>query len=170
MYHTHLTDEFSKTCSSQFVPPPITVLLFFFVLDSWWRCNGSVNEAWRGESWTMPKGGGAKTPQLDHFPLNTDMVEKQGGKKVRPANYSVSLELVAQDLMPGKMYLQQEFVWLSDVSNCASTLLSYSLSPSVYYWFLASAGFSEAEFLFSYFGKDFGIVLSMYFLYIVWTT
>lgn len=31
----------------------------------------------------MPKGGGSKTPQLDHFPLNTDMVEKQGGKKVR---------------------------------------------------------------------------------------
>ncbi|KAF3686530.1 Ankyrin repeat domain-containing protein 11 [Channa argus] len=29
----------------------------------------------------MPKGGGSKTPQLDHFPLNTDMVEKQGGKK-----------------------------------------------------------------------------------------
>lgn len=59
------------------------LLLSSFVLDSWWRCNGSVNEAWRGESWTMPKGGGAKTPQLDHFPLNTDMVEKQGGKKVR---------------------------------------------------------------------------------------
>lgn len=32
----------------------------------------------------MPKGGGSKTPQLDHFPLSTDMVEKQGGKKVRP--------------------------------------------------------------------------------------
>lgn len=31
----------------------------------------------------MPKGGGSKTPQLDHFPLSTDMVEKQGGKKVR---------------------------------------------------------------------------------------
>lgn len=58
----------------------------------------------------MPKGGGAKTPQLDHFPLNTDMVEKQGGKKVRPSNYSVYLELKAQDLMPGKMYLQQELV------------------------------------------------------------
>uniref|UniRef100_A0A8C5G2K2 Ankyrin repeat domain-containing protein 11 n=1 Tax=Gouania willdenowi TaxID=441366 RepID=A0A8C5G2K2_GOUWI len=29
----------------------------------------------------MPKGGGSKTPQLDHFPLNTDMVEKQSGKK-----------------------------------------------------------------------------------------
>ncbi|KAM3625951.1 uncharacterized protein V6R79_020318 [Siganus canaliculatus] len=29
----------------------------------------------------MPKGGGSKTPQLDHFPLSTDMVEKQGGKK-----------------------------------------------------------------------------------------
>ncbi|KAG1941410.1 ankyrin repeat domain-containing protein 11 [Pimephales promelas] len=29
----------------------------------------------------MPKGGGAKTPQLEDFPLNTDMVEKQGGKK-----------------------------------------------------------------------------------------
>ncbi|XP_034048022.1 ankyrin repeat domain-containing protein 11 isoform X2 [Thalassophryne amazonica] len=29
----------------------------------------------------MPKGGGSKAPQLDHFPLNTDMVEKQGGKK-----------------------------------------------------------------------------------------
>ncbi|XP_077444144.1 ankyrin repeat domain-containing protein 11 isoform X1 [Stigmatopora argus] len=29
----------------------------------------------------MPKGGGSKTPQLDHFPHNTDMVEKQGGKK-----------------------------------------------------------------------------------------
>ncbi|XP_037545746.1 ankyrin repeat domain-containing protein 11 isoform X2 [Nematolebias whitei] len=29
----------------------------------------------------MPKGGGSKTPQLDHFPLNSDMVEKQGGKK-----------------------------------------------------------------------------------------
>ncbi|KAK7913241.1 hypothetical protein WMY93_013452 [Mugilogobius chulae] len=29
----------------------------------------------------MPKGGGSKTPQLDHFPLGTDMVEKQGGKK-----------------------------------------------------------------------------------------
>uniref|UniRef100_A0A665TSR7 Ankyrin repeat domain-containing protein 11 n=1 Tax=Echeneis naucrates TaxID=173247 RepID=A0A665TSR7_ECHNA len=29
----------------------------------------------------MPKGGGSKTPQLDHFPLNTDMVEKQAGKK-----------------------------------------------------------------------------------------
>lgn len=41
-----------------------------------------MNEAWSGESWTMPKGGGSKTPQLDHFPLNTDMVEKQGGKKV----------------------------------------------------------------------------------------
>lgn len=46
----------------------------------------------------MPKGGGAKTPQLDHFPLNTDMVEKQGGKKVRKiilqqiAQASVSLE------------------------------------------------------------------------------
>lgn len=84
--------QFSETGSSQLVPPPITLLLSFFVLDSWWRCNGSVNEAWRGESWTMPKGGGAKTPQLDHFPLNTDMVEKQGGKKVRPANDSVSLE------------------------------------------------------------------------------
>lgn len=34
----------------------------------------------------MPKGGGSKTPQLDHFPLNTDMVEKQGGKKVRLTN------------------------------------------------------------------------------------
>lgn len=34
----------------------------------------------------MPKGGGSKTPQLDHFPLNTDMVEKQGGKKVRLKN------------------------------------------------------------------------------------
>lgn len=34
----------------------------------------------------MPKGGGSKTPQLDHFPLNTDMVEKQGGKKVRLEN------------------------------------------------------------------------------------
>lgn len=34
----------------------------------------------------MPKGGGSKTPQLDHFPLNTDMVEKQGGKKVRLNN------------------------------------------------------------------------------------
>lgn len=34
----------------------------------------------------MPKGGGSKTPQLDHFPLNTDMVEKQGGKKVRLIN------------------------------------------------------------------------------------
>lgn len=31
----------------------------------------------------MPKGGGSKTPQLEDFPLNTDMVEKQGGKKVR---------------------------------------------------------------------------------------
>lgn len=29
----------------------------------------------------MPKGGGSKTPQLEDFPLNTDMVEKQGGKK-----------------------------------------------------------------------------------------
>uniref|UniRef100_A0A3Q2ULK4 Ankyrin repeat domain containing 11 n=1 Tax=Fundulus heteroclitus TaxID=8078 RepID=A0A3Q2ULK4_FUNHE len=29
----------------------------------------------------MPKGGGSKTPQLDHFPLSNDMVEKQGGKK-----------------------------------------------------------------------------------------
>ncbi|XP_033842351.1 ankyrin repeat domain-containing protein 11 isoform X1 [Periophthalmus magnuspinnatus] len=29
----------------------------------------------------MPKGGGSKTPQLDHFPLGTDMVEKQCGKK-----------------------------------------------------------------------------------------
>lgn len=34
----------------------------------------------------MPKGGGSKTPQLDHFPLSTDMVEKQGGKKVRLQN------------------------------------------------------------------------------------
>lgn len=34
----------------------------------------------------MPKGGGSKTPQLDHFPLSTDMVEKQGGKKVRLEN------------------------------------------------------------------------------------
>lgn len=31
----------------------------------------------------MPKGGGSKTPQLEDFPLSTDMVEKQGGKKVR---------------------------------------------------------------------------------------
>ncbi|KAF5895618.1 ankyrin repeat domain-containing protein 11 isoform X1, partial [Clarias magur] len=29
----------------------------------------------------MPKGGGSKTPQLEDFPLSTDMVEKQGGKK-----------------------------------------------------------------------------------------
>ncbi|XP_016338077.1 ankyrin repeat domain-containing protein 11-like isoform X2 [Sinocyclocheilus anshuiensis] len=29
----------------------------------------------------MPKGGGSKTPQLEDFPSNTDMVEKQGGKK-----------------------------------------------------------------------------------------
>ncbi|KAL4613567.1 ankyrin repeat domain-containing protein 11 isoform X1 [Arapaima gigas] len=29
----------------------------------------------------MPKGGGFKTPQLEDFPLNTDMVEKQTGKK-----------------------------------------------------------------------------------------
>uniref|UniRef100_A0A3P8YQ35 Ankyrin repeat domain-containing protein 11 n=1 Tax=Esox lucius TaxID=8010 RepID=A0A3P8YQ35_ESOLU len=29
----------------------------------------------------MPKGGGSKTPQLEDFPLNTDMVEKQSGKK-----------------------------------------------------------------------------------------
>ncbi|XP_062405998.1 ankyrin repeat domain-containing protein 11 [Sardina pilchardus] len=29
----------------------------------------------------MPKGGGSKTPQLEDFPLGTDMVEKQGGKK-----------------------------------------------------------------------------------------
>ncbi|XP_035252537.1 ankyrin repeat domain-containing protein 11-like [Anguilla anguilla] len=29
----------------------------------------------------MPKGGGSKTPQLEDFPLNTDMVEKQPGKK-----------------------------------------------------------------------------------------
>nr|XP_015223555.1 PREDICTED: ankyrin repeat domain-containing protein 11 isoform X1 [Lepisosteus oculatus] len=29
----------------------------------------------------MPKGGGSKTPQLEDFPLNTDMVEKQTGKK-----------------------------------------------------------------------------------------
>lgn len=34
----------------------------------------------------MPKGGGSKTPQLDHFPLSTDMVEKQGGKKVSLEN------------------------------------------------------------------------------------
>uniref|UniRef100_A0AAY4BSA7 Ankyrin repeat domain-containing protein 11 n=1 Tax=Denticeps clupeoides TaxID=299321 RepID=A0AAY4BSA7_9TELE len=29
----------------------------------------------------MPKGGGSKNPQLEDFPLGTDMVEKQGGKK-----------------------------------------------------------------------------------------
>ncbi|XP_066569866.1 ankyrin repeat domain-containing protein 11 isoform X2 [Amia ocellicauda] len=29
----------------------------------------------------MPKGGGSKTPQPEDFPLNTDMVEKQTGKK-----------------------------------------------------------------------------------------
>ncbi|XP_046897397.1 ankyrin repeat domain-containing protein 11 [Hypomesus transpacificus] len=29
----------------------------------------------------MPKGGGSKLPQLEDFPLSTDMVEKQGGKK-----------------------------------------------------------------------------------------
>ncbi|KAB5526021.1 hypothetical protein PHYPO_G00146880 [Pangasianodon hypophthalmus] len=29
----------------------------------------------------MPKGGGSKTPQVEDFPLSTDMVEKQGGKK-----------------------------------------------------------------------------------------
>ncbi|XP_058849716.1 ankyrin repeat domain-containing protein 11 isoform X1 [Acipenser ruthenus] len=29
----------------------------------------------------MPKGGGSKTPQSDDFPPNTDMVEKQTGKK-----------------------------------------------------------------------------------------
>nr|XP_023646508.1 ankyrin repeat domain-containing protein 11 [Paramormyrops kingsleyae]XP_023646509.1 ankyrin repeat domain-containing protein 11 [Paramormyrops kingsleyae]XP_023646510.1 ankyrin repeat domain-containing protein 11 [Paramormyrops kingsleyae] len=29
----------------------------------------------------MPKGGASKTPQLEDFPLNTDMVEKQTGKK-----------------------------------------------------------------------------------------
>ncbi|KAL4630281.1 ankyrin repeat domain-containing protein 11-like [Arapaima gigas] len=29
----------------------------------------------------MPKSGGPKTPQLEDFPLNTDMVEKQTGKK-----------------------------------------------------------------------------------------
>ncbi|XP_061078033.1 ankyrin repeat domain-containing protein 11-like [Conger conger] len=29
----------------------------------------------------MPKGGGSKTAQLEDFPLNTDMVEKQPGKK-----------------------------------------------------------------------------------------
>ncbi|KAG9341375.1 hypothetical protein JZ751_019481, partial [Albula glossodonta] len=29
----------------------------------------------------MPKGGGSKTPQLEDFPLSTDMVEKQAGKK-----------------------------------------------------------------------------------------
>uniref|UniRef100_A0A673L2C6 Ankyrin repeat domain-containing protein 11 n=1 Tax=Sinocyclocheilus rhinocerous TaxID=307959 RepID=A0A673L2C6_9TELE len=29
----------------------------------------------------MPKGGGSKTPQLEDFPSNTDMVEKQCGKK-----------------------------------------------------------------------------------------
>lgn len=39
----------------------------------------------------MPKGGGSKTPQLDHFPLSTDMVEKQGGKKVRLENLSQCL-------------------------------------------------------------------------------
>ncbi|XP_062845922.1 ankyrin repeat domain-containing protein 11 [Trichomycterus rosablanca] len=29
----------------------------------------------------MPRGGGSKTPQREDFPLSTDMVEKQGGKK-----------------------------------------------------------------------------------------
>lgn len=85
MYHNQLywLMSFQRHVSASLSHLPKTVLLSSFVLDSWWRCNGSVNEAWRGESWTMPKGGGAKTPQLDHFPLNTDMVEKQGGKKVR---------------------------------------------------------------------------------------
>ena len=34
----------------------------------------------------MPKAGGSKPPPHDPFPLNTDMVEKQPGKKVTQAH------------------------------------------------------------------------------------
>ena len=46
----------------------------------------------------MPKGGGSKTPQLDHFPLNTDMVEKQGGKKVRLENLQTHICTITKRL------------------------------------------------------------------------
>lgn len=48
----------------------------------------------------MPKGGGSKTPQLDHFPLNTDMVEKQGGKKVILYTHTQKKNICIQHIIP----------------------------------------------------------------------